>query len=117
MRVESRARSLGLGRLRLPGDPAPSFADIFYSNCFKNGLLPVRLDDSQIDELFRRCEAREGYRLTVDLENCTIFDDAGLSYAFEVEPFRRHCLLNGLDDIALTLEHEAKISAFEAARS
>jgi len=96
---------------------APSFADIFYSNCFKNGLLPVRLDEGQIDELFRRCEAREGYRLTADLESCTVIDDAGLRYTFEVEPFRRHCLFNGLDDIALTLEHEAKISAFEATRT
>ena len=95
---------------------APSFADIFYSNCFKNGLLPVRLDESQIDELFRRCNAREGYRLTVDLESCTVTDDAGLRFAFDVEPFRRHCLLNGLDDIALTLEHEGKISTFEAAQ-
>lgn len=96
---------------------APSFADIFYSNCFKNGLLPVRLDEGQIDELFRRCEARDSYRLSVDLESSTVTDDAGLRYAFEVEPFRRHCLLNGLDDIALTLEHEAEISAFEAART
>jgi 3-isopropylmalate/(R)-2-methylmalate dehydratase small subunit len=95
---------------------APSFADIFYNNCFKNGLLPVRLDEGQIDELFRRCETHEGYRLTVDLESCTVADDAGVHYAFDVEPFRRHCLLNGLDDIALTLEHEAKIAAFEAAQ-
>ena len=94
---------------------APSFADIFYNNCFKNGLLPVRLDDAQVDELFKRCTAREGYQLTVDLEKCVITDDAGLSIPFEVEPSRRHSLLNGLDDIGLTLAHEDKISAYEAA--
>ncbi len=93
---------------------APSFADIFYNNCFKNGMLPVRLDEPAIDDLFRRA-AKRGYRLTVDLEHCTITDDAGLSLAFDVEPFRRHCLLNALDDIGLTLEHVDKITAYEAA--
>ncbi|HVU87731.1 MAG TPA: 3-isopropylmalate dehydratase small subunit [Pirellulales bacterium] len=93
---------------------APSFADIFYNNCFKNGLLPVRLDEGTVDELFRRA-AREGYQLTVDLETCTIADDAGFKVAFEVEPSRRHSLLNGLDDIGLTLAHEDKIAAYEAA--
>ena len=93
---------------------APSFADIFYNNCFKNGLLPVRLAEAQVDDLFRRAAAHAAYKLTVDLESCTLADDDGLSLAFEVEPFRRHCLLNGLDDISLTLEHEDKIAAYEA---
>jgi 3-isopropylmalate/(R)-2-methylmalate dehydratase small subunit len=93
---------------------APSFADIFYNNCFKNGMLPIRLDEKQVDEIFRRA-ARPGYRLTVDLETCEITDEAGLKIPFEVESFRRHCLLNGLDDIGLTLAHESKISAYEKA--
>jgi 3-isopropylmalate/(R)-2-methylmalate dehydratase small subunit len=96
---------------------APSFADIFYNNCFKNGLLPVRLDESQVEELFRRTVAREGYRLSVDLEQCTIEDDAGLRMPFDVEPSRRQSLLEGLDDIGLTLAHEADITAYEAAHS
>ena len=94
---------------------APSFADIFYNNCFKNGLLPVRLEEERVDNLFRRVAQHPGYKLTVDLENCRLRDDHGLDLPFEVEPFRRHCLLHGLDDIALTLEHEDKISKFEAA--
>jgi 3-isopropylmalate/(R)-2-methylmalate dehydratase small subunit len=93
---------------------APSFADIFYNNCFKNGILPVRASDETLDELFRRA-GRPGYRLTVDLETCTITDDEGLSIAFEVEPHRRHSLLNGLDDIGLTLAHEDEIAAYERA--
>ena len=93
---------------------ASSFADIFYNNCFKNGMLPIRLDEATVDELFRRAE-QPGYRLTVDLERCTITDEAGLSIVFEVESFRRHCLLNALDDIGLTLEHQDQISAYEAA--
>ena len=96
---------------------APSFADIFYNNCFKNGLLPVRLDEATVDELFKRAAAREGYQLTVDLEKCTVEDDAGLKIPFEVEPSRRHSLLNGLDDIGLTLAHEDKIAAYEAAHA
>ncbi len=94
---------------------APSFADIFYNNCFKNGLLPVRLPEAQVEELFRRTEATPGYRLTIDLEECTVADDAGLKLSFEVEPFRRHCLLEGLDDIGITLQHADKIEAFEKA--
>jgi 3-isopropylmalate/(R)-2-methylmalate dehydratase small subunit len=94
---------------------APSFADIFYNNCFKNGMLPIRLDEATIDELFRRAASRK-YRLSVDLEKSEISDDAGLKIPFEVEPFRRHCLLDGLDDIGLTLAHESKISAHEKAR-
>jgi 3-isopropylmalate/(R)-2-methylmalate dehydratase small subunit len=96
---------------------APSFADIFYNNCFKNGLLPVRLDEAQVEELFRRCTAQPGYQLTVDLEKCTVEDNAGLRIPFEVEPSRRHSLLNGLDDIGLTLAHEEKITAYEAAQA
>ena len=92
---------------------APSYADIFYNNCFKNGILPVTLPDAQIDEIFKRTEANEGYRLTVDLEQQTVTDDKGLRYSFTVDPFRRECLLKGLDDIGLTLVHEAEISAFE----
>ena len=95
---------------------APSFADIFYNNCFKNGMLPVRLDETAVQTLFDRVAAHRGYRLTVDLEKCAITDDSGLRVSFEVEPFRRHCLLHGLDDISLTLEHEDRIAAYEAAR-
>ena len=95
---------------------APSFADIFYNNCFKNGMLPVTLDDSAVDDLFRRCAEHDDYQLTVDLDAQEINDEHGLTLSFEVDAFRRYCLLNGLDDIALTLEHEEKISAFEASR-
>ena len=91
---------------------APSFADIFYNNCFKNGMLPIRLDEATVDDLFQRA-ASGNYRLTVDLETCTLSDDSGLKIPFDVESFRRHCLLNGLDDIGLTLAHEDRISAYE----
>jgi 3-isopropylmalate/(R)-2-methylmalate dehydratase small subunit len=94
---------------------APSFADIFYNNCFKNSMLPLRFDDETVDDLFRHAAAHPGYKLTVDLEKCLVTDEHGLSLPFEVEPFRRHCLLNGLDDIGLTLQNEDKISAYEAA--
>jgi 3-isopropylmalate/(R)-2-methylmalate dehydratase small subunit len=94
---------------------APSFADIFYNNSLKNGLLPVRLDESLVDELFRRCVSLPGYRLTVDLEQCVVTDDKGFHATFEIDPFRRRCLLEGLDDIALTLQHEDKITAYEKA--
>ncbi len=94
---------------------APSFADIFFNNCFKNGMLPIRLSEEQVDDLFHRAKTNR-YHLTVDLETCKITDTAGLSIPFEVESFRRHCLLNGLDDIGLTLEHEGKISAYEEKR-
>ena len=92
---------------------APSYADIFYNNCFKNGILPVTLPNEQIDELFRRTAAREGYRLSVDLEQQVVTDDQGLRYSFSIDPFRRECLLKGLDDIGLTLLHEPDIAAFE----
>jgi 3-isopropylmalate/(R)-2-methylmalate dehydratase small subunit len=94
---------------------APSFADIFYNNCFKNGLLPIRLAEPQVDDLFRRAAAHAGYQLTIDLEKQQITDRFGLACAFEVDAFRRHCLLEGLDDIGLTLAHEAKIAAYEQA--
>jgi 3-isopropylmalate/(R)-2-methylmalate dehydratase small subunit len=92
---------------------APSYADIFYNNCFKNGILPVTLSNDQIDELFKRTAARDGYSVTVDLEQQAVTDDTGLRYTFTVDPFRRDCMLKGLDDIGLTLVHEAKITAFE----
>jgi 3-isopropylmalate/(R)-2-methylmalate dehydratase small subunit len=92
---------------------APSFADIFYNNCFKNGILPVTLSDAEIDEIFRRTEAEEGYELTVDLEGQTVSDESGLRLNFTVDPFRRECLLNGWDDIGLTLRHEGEITAYE----
>jgi 3-isopropylmalate/(R)-2-methylmalate dehydratase small subunit len=95
---------------------APSFADIFYNNCFKNGMLPIALADAAVDDLFKRCGKHPGYKLTADLEACRLADDFGLSLPFEVEAFRRHCLLNGLDDIGLTLAHEDKIAAFEKSR-
>jgi 3-isopropylmalate/(R)-2-methylmalate dehydratase small subunit len=96
---------------------APSFADIFYNNCFKNGILPATLTDPQMDELFSRAESREGYKLTADLESQTISDDTGLRYNFEIDPFRKHCLWNGLDDIGLTLVNEPAIAAYEKANA
>jgi 3-isopropylmalate/(R)-2-methylmalate dehydratase small subunit len=94
---------------------APSFADIFYNNCFKNGMLPLRLDEAAVDDLFHRAAEHPGYRLTVDLEKCELRDDFGLCLTFEVDEFRRHCLLNGLDDIGMTLAQEEKITAYENA--
>jgi 3-isopropylmalate/(R)-2-methylmalate dehydratase small subunit len=94
---------------------APSFADIFYNNCFKNGMLPLRFSEEQVEELFQRVAKYPGYKLTVDLETQTLSDEHGLSWKFEVDSFRRHCLLNGLDDIGLTLENEAAISKYELA--
>jgi len=92
---------------------APSYADIFYNNCFKNGILPVTLSDAQVDDLFRRVESAEGYSLTADLETQTITDGTGLKLTFSVDPFRRECLLNGWDDIGLTLRFEERIAAYE----
>jgi len=94
---------------------APSFADIFRTNCFKNGLLTVTLAEEEIDELFRRTGSNAGYELTVDLENQTVTDASGLKFAFQIDSFRRECLLKGLDDIGLTLQHEDKIAAYEKA--
>jgi 3-isopropylmalate/(R)-2-methylmalate dehydratase small subunit len=94
---------------------APSFADIFYNNCFKNGMLPIVLSEAQVDDLFQRAVKFAPYRLTTDLNTCSLSDEHGLSLKFDVQEFRRHCLLNGLDDIGLTLKHEDKIAAYEAA--
>jgi 3-isopropylmalate/(R)-2-methylmalate dehydratase small subunit len=96
---------------------APSFADIFFNNCFKNGVLPIVLPESDIDELFNRAETHSPYQLTVNLEDQTITDEHGFERSFDVDPSRRHNLLHGLDDIAQTLQHEDKITAYEAART
>lgn len=94
---------------------APSYADIFYNNCFKNGILPVTLPDAQVDDLFQRTENTPGYELTVDLQTNRVTDSTGLKLPFEVDPFRRDCLLNGWDDIGLTLRNESLIDDFEKA--
>ena len=97
---------------------APSYADIFYSNCFKNGILPVTLPEEVVNDLMARAAERPGYRLTVDLERGVISDEEeGDIASFEVDPFRRHCLLEGLDDIGLTLQHEAAVTTYEQHRS
>jgi 3-isopropylmalate/(R)-2-methylmalate dehydratase small subunit len=95
---------------------APSFADIFFNNCFKNGVLPIALPESTVSRLFDEAAAFSGYRLTIDLERQLIVEPDGAELAFEVQPFRRFCLLNGYDDIGLTLRHADKIRAFEAER-
>jgi 3-isopropylmalate/(R)-2-methylmalate dehydratase small subunit len=92
---------------------APSYADIFYSNCFVNGILPVTLPETQMDELFRRSESQEGYSLTVDLLAQTVTDASGLNCRFEIDEFRKRMLLEGLDEIGLTLKHNARIVEFE----
>jgi 3-isopropylmalate/(R)-2-methylmalate dehydratase small subunit len=92
---------------------APSFADIFFNNCFKNGILPIQLSDEIVDQLFDVVDKTEGFSLAVDLASQTITLPDGSSIAFEVDSFRKHCLLNGLDDIALTLEDADQIRAFE----
>lgn len=92
---------------------APSFGDIFYNNCFKNGILPVSLPDAQVDDLFRRIYEREGYRLAVNLETQTIQDDFGFKLSFEIDPSRKDALLNGLDEIGLSLQHKERIAAYE----
>ena len=93
---------------------APSFADIFFNNCFKNGLLPIKLAADKVDALFKAVEASTGYKLKIDLEQQTITAPDGALYKFEVDAHRKHCLLNGLDDIGLTLQHVADIKTFEA---
>lgn len=95
---------------------APTFADIFFNNCFKNGILPITLSEAQVEDLFRRGSEQQDYTLTIDLESCTISDPKGLRLSFAVEPFRRECLLKGLDDIGLTLAHLDEIAAFEKRR-
>jgi len=97
-----------------------SFADIFFNNCFQNGMVPIRLDEADVDELFRRATAAAAaggqYSLRVDLQACTVSDDAGFTRSFAVDPFRRQCLLEGHDDIDLSLRHADKITAWEADR-
>jgi len=95
---------------------APSFADIFYNNCFKNGMLPIVLHEDHVEELFQRHAKHPEYHLTAHLEDCILSDAHGLELPFEVEEFRRNCLLNGLDDIGLTLEHHDKIAAYEQSK-
>jgi 3-isopropylmalate/(R)-2-methylmalate dehydratase small subunit len=95
---------------------APSYADIFFNNCFKNGLLPIVLTEHQVAMLFDETAAFVGYRLTIDLERQVVVKPDGTQVAFEIEPFRKFCLLGGYDDIALTLRHAEKIRAFEAER-
>jgi 3-isopropylmalate/(R)-2-methylmalate dehydratase small subunit len=93
---------------------APSYADIFYNNCYKNGLLPVILSESAVERLFHEVNAFPGFTLTIDLERQAVFTANGsIDYSFDVEPFRKHCLLNGLDDIGLTLQHADDIRAFQ----
>ena len=95
---------------------APSYADIFFNNSFKNGLLPIVLSESQVDQLFNEALAFPGYQLTIDLERQVIVKPQGEEIAFDVQAFRKYCLLNGFDDIGLTLRHAAKIQAFETQR-
>jgi 3-isopropylmalate/(R)-2-methylmalate dehydratase small subunit len=95
---------------------APSYADIFFNNCFKNGLLPVVLDAGAVDLLFHEVLAEPGYRLTVDLPQQVVLTPSGKAYPFDIDAFRKHCLVNGLDEIGLTLAHAEEIRAFEAKR-
>jgi 3-isopropylmalate/(R)-2-methylmalate dehydratase small subunit len=96
---------------------APSYADIFFNNCFKNGLLPIVLPETAVDRLFDATRAFPGFRLTIDLGRQTVAStDGALTFPFDVDPFRKHCLQNGLDDIGLTLQHADEIRAFEAKR-
>lgn len=92
---------------------APSFADIFFNNCFKNGLLPIVLDEDIVDGLFSTVFSLSGYKLEINLEKQKVIKRNGESFDFEIDPFRKHCLLNGLDDIGLTLQHKDEIKAFE----
>ena len=95
---------------------APSFADIFFNNCYKNGLLPIVLAAEAVDQLFRECEAQDGYTLTVDLAQQTVTTPGGTSFAFDITEHRKHCLLNGLDEIGLTLAHAEEIRRYEEVR-
>jgi 3-isopropylmalate/(R)-2-methylmalate dehydratase small subunit len=95
---------------------APSYADIFFNNCFKNGLLPIVLPDAMVSKLFDEVHAFPGYQLTIDLEKQVVLKGDGESIPFDVQAFRKYCLINGLDDIGLTLRHSEKIKAFEAER-
>jgi 3-isopropylmalate/(R)-2-methylmalate dehydratase small subunit len=95
---------------------APSFADIFFNNCYKNGLLPIVLSALQVDHLFNETLAFNGYQLTIDLEKQQVIAPDGKSYDFEIASFRKYCMINGLDDIGLTLRHADKIKAYESER-
>ena len=95
---------------------APSFADIFFNNCFNCGVLPIVLSEEEIEQIFQRAAKHEGYQLHIDLESQQITDDHGLALSFEIDESRKHKLLNGLDNIGLTLQHEDKIAAYEAAQ-
>ncbi|MCW4631706.1 MULTISPECIES: 3-isopropylmalate dehydratase small subunit [Marinomonas] len=95
---------------------APSFADIFYNNCFKNGLLPIVLQAEEVDQLFAEVALREGAQITIDLESQTVTSPSGATFEFTVDNFRKHCLLNGLDDIGLTLQQDAAIQRYEEKR-
>ncbi len=96
---------------------APSYADIFYNNCFKNGILPAILSESDVDQLFQQTESEVGYSLSVDLPSQTIKDNQGRTYKFEIAPSRKEVLLNGLDDIAQSLQHSAEITTYEHAHT
>src|ERR1700694_746035 len=96
---------------------APSFADIFFNNCLKNGIVPVVLSESEVEELFRRTNDGQGYQVTVDLERRVVEDEQGFSASFVIDDFHRHCLMEGLDDIALTEQYEPQIAAYEARRA
>ena len=96
---------------------APSFADIFRNNCFQNGMLPVELDDKHVADLIKNANEVSGYQITVDLETCHVYDDHGFKASFELDSFRRECLLKGLDDIGLTLQHEHRINDYETSKS
>ncbi len=95
---------------------APSYADIFFNNCFKNGILPIVLPEAEVEQLIRKAAATDGYTLNIDLEKQCISDNSGLQATFEVDAFRKHCLLNGLDDIGLTMVHAEDISKYETSR-
>ncbi len=92
---------------------APGFADIFFNNSFKNGMLPIVLDAEIVEDIFKKVESKKGFEVTVDLKNQKVITEDGDEYDFEVDAFRKHCLLNGLDDISLTLQHAAEITAYE----
>ncbi len=96
---------------------APSFADIFRQNCFQNGVAPIALPEDQIQQLMQRAMTHEAYHLAVDLERSQIFDQHGFTTSFQLDDFRRHCLIHGLDDIGLTLRHESAITKFERQRA
>ena len=95
---------------------APSFADIFFNNCYKNGLLPIVLTEEQVDQLFKEVEATEGYQLSIDLAEQTLTTPSGETFKFAITEHRKHCLLNGLDEIGLTLQHADEIRDFEEKR-